>query len=102
MHITGTWYYAADQTAPTLIVLEADGSYRFVNERGEVSMGTVAGATVDASTWGVTGLVSTDGSRIQWSNGTYWTRVPAGAHSSSSGVLVPAVVAAGVAAAVLL
>lgn len=47
----------------------------FVNENGQQSAGEFQSAnTVTASTWGITGTLTGDG-RIDWSNGTSWTKM---------------------------
>lgn len=54
----------------------------FTNENGDTSTGHFVGMSqkvVSADQWNfVQGTLSSDGRRINWSNGTYWARCPGG------------------------
>ena len=61
-------------------IIQQGDSLAFVNEKGEQSSGGFMDAsTVVANEWGgLTGIVSNDGSRIDWANGSVWIRPSSG------------------------
>ena len=74
----GTWYgngYASRICQAS----QQYGSLSFRNEIGITAQGSFTGKRTFTATWlgtPVTGTLRKDGTRIDWSNGTYWTRTP--------------------------
>lgn len=72
--ISGTWLNSGNQSQPTSII-QTGSSLTFINEVGGSSGGTFTNSnTLSAPQWGITGTLNTALNRIDWSNGTFWTR----------------------------
>jgi len=71
--LDGRWYHDG---APTRILVAPDGrSITIVNELGQSSDGYAADPrNLTIPSLGITGKVSKDGRRINWTNGTEWKR----------------------------
>jgi len=84
----GAWCAQGDRTKRCSI--SVNGPFlTFTNENGSTSSGNFGGMgrnTVTADQWNfVQGTLSSDGSRINWSNGTYWTRCQGGGGGGGGG-----------------
>jgi hypothetical protein len=76
---TGAWCAQGDPTKHASI--SSNGAFlTLTNENGDTSPGNYQGQTgIVAPGWQfVTGTLSQDGSRINWSNGTFWARCDSG------------------------
>jgi hypothetical protein len=74
--VQGTWYVGGDQTKPCRID-QRSGNLRLRNESGQTATGRFTGGRQIATVWSGTpigGTISRDHNRIDWDNGTYWTR----------------------------
>ncbi len=73
--IAGTWYYAGKQSSPASIS-QSGTTLTFTNENGLVSTGSFQDSnTVIATGWSnLLGNLNSTLDRIDWANGTYWTR----------------------------
>jgi len=88
--ISGTWYAYGDMTKRCHIS-QSGRSVTVTNEQGQTAQGNFVNNDPNRlnTHWGgfaggqIFGTISSDLRRIDWSNGTYWTR-PAGSYSSSS------------------
>jgi hypothetical protein len=84
----GAWCAQGDPTRNASISSSAYGA-QATNEAGSTSPlfpGGINGASVVAPAWsGVRGTLDASGSRITWSNGTYWTRCGSHAPVTLSG-----------------
>ena len=82
-HLQGRWYLNGDPNKPTEIKLNGR-SLQATNESGKTSrLEMERGGSIRASDWrGIRGTVR--GNRIQWDNGTAWTRMPADRFASWS------------------
>jgi hypothetical protein len=80
--LEGTWYLNGDRDKRTQIISSRDG-LEAKNERGDSSRLEIGrNGEVNARDWerGLRGNVRRD--RIEWENGTTWTRVPSGREAS--------------------
>jgi len=74
--VQGTWYVGGDSSRPCRI-RQRNGSLSLRNETGQTGTGSFTGARTIATMWSgtpISGTISRDQNRINWSNGTYWTR----------------------------
>ncbi len=74
--VQGTWYVSGDQSRPCRID-QFNGSISLRNEVGQTGSGSFTGARRLATVWSgnsILGMISRNYNRIDWSNGTYWTR----------------------------
>jgi hypothetical protein len=77
--ISGTWY-ANGNPAARCHISQSGNSVSLSNERGATATGHFAGPGTLETNWGVfgsghvTGTISSDLRRINWNNGTYWSR----------------------------
>jgi hypothetical protein len=53
---------------------QSGGSLTCINERNEITYGTVTGRRSFTGCWGLTATVSEDLKSIDWHNGTFWVR----------------------------
>ncbi len=77
IQLAGVWnVYVAGKMLGTGQVLQTSLSLTFINERGNRSQGTIKNeTTVVATDWGnLQGGLAEGGRRINWANGSYWTR----------------------------
>jgi hypothetical protein len=78
-NISGTWYANGDSSKPCRIS-QSGSSVTLTNERGNTATGTFTDPSTLSTDWGpfagghVTGNIGPRLLRINWSNGTYWTR----------------------------
>ena len=76
--LDGTWYASGDPSR-VCSIRQRYGELRFENEAGMTAVGSFTGRRSFTATWSgvpIAGTVRDDGNRIDWGNGTYWTRVP--------------------------
>ena len=76
LNLTGTWYAQGDRSK-SCTIQQRGTSLQLSNESGDNGNGYLNGKRTLTSTWDGTtvgGTVSTNGNRINWDNGTYWTR----------------------------
>jgi len=77
--ISGTWYANGDSSKRCRIS-QSGTSVTLTNEQGRTASGRFANPGTIESDWGyfggraIRGTISNDLRRIDWSNGTYWTR----------------------------
>jgi hypothetical protein len=74
--VQGTWYVGGDFSRACRID-QNNGSLNLRNELGQPGTGSFSGKRQIATVWSgvqITGTISRDKNRIDWSNGTYWTR----------------------------
>lgn len=74
--LAGTWYAGGDRSR-VCDIQEHFGDLRFRNESGATANGTFDGGKHFTAVWSgqrIEGSISRDGRRIDWSNGTFWTR----------------------------
>ena len=72
----GQWCAQGDPNKTTSITSNGGVFFNLTNENGDTSPGTLQGPNVmSAPGWQfVTGTLTSDGSQINWSNGTFWAR----------------------------
>ena len=72
----GQWCAQGDPSKQASITSNGGVFFNLTNENGDTSPGNLQGSnTMSAPGWQfVTGNLSPDGSRINWSNGTFWAR----------------------------
>ena len=76
INLNGNWYPNGDRSLNASIQ-QRHNSLTLQNESGQRATGSFNGRNQVTTNWGgtrVTGTVSRDGNRIDWSNGTYWMR----------------------------
>ncbi len=73
--LAGTWFVNGDQSR-TCQVTQNGKKLKLQNELGSSATGTIHGKKVTTSGWpgNPTGKLTNNGNRIDWSNGTSWTR----------------------------
>lgn len=77
INLAGQWeMYAADGTKydKLAVVTQNGGSVTVNNGYGSESPGKLDGLLLTAAGWGLTGTVSANGDRIDWSNGVRWAK----------------------------
>lgn len=67
----GTW--TAGSGKGTIGEVSA-GTFKVVNETGNVSVGKLRDGKLECADWSVVGQLSADNKRVEWSNGAVWTR----------------------------
>jgi hypothetical protein len=77
--LSGTWtgYYGLGNLRPTPgtgTITQKGLTLTIDNGEGSKSNGKLSGNTITATEWGVTGVVSEDGTKISWSNNTNWKK----------------------------
>lgn len=72
----GQWCAQGDPSKQTSITSNGGVFFNLTNENGDTSPGNLQGPnSMSAPGWQfVTGTLTPDGSRINWSNGTFWAR----------------------------
>jgi hypothetical protein len=76
LNLTGTWYAQGDRSK-SCSIRQHGNNLQMSNESGDNASGQINGKRTLTSTWNgntIGGTVSTNGNRINWDNGTYWTR----------------------------
>lgn len=84
----GAWCAQGDQTKHASI--SSNGVFmNLTNENGDSSIGNLQGSNqISAPGWQfVTGTLTSDGKRINWSNGTFWARCKSGGGGGGYGHL---------------
>ena len=74
--LDGTWYAGGDPGRACSIVQQY-GALNFVNESGVTAAGNFDGPSHIVAVWQgktIGGTISRDGKRINWDNGTFWSR----------------------------
>jgi hypothetical protein len=77
--ITGTWYASGD-TSKRCEISQSGTSVKLRNEQGRTATGTFSDPSTLTTDWGyfgghsIRGSISPNLRRIDWSNGTYWSR----------------------------
>jgi hypothetical protein len=74
--IQGTWYFGGDRSKACYID-QRGSTLSLRNESSQRATGSFVSRRTISVNWlgvAITGEISRDGSRILWSNGTYWTR----------------------------
>jgi hypothetical protein len=77
--VNGAWYMGGPLNAGQACRIEQKGdALTFINERGDRSPGHVKdGNAVIATGWGnLQGTLAEESTRINWANGTWWSRFP--------------------------
>jgi hypothetical protein len=74
--LDGTWYAGGDPSRSCSIAQQF-GALTFMNESGVSASGNYDGPNHIVAVWNgktIGGTISPDGSRINWDNGTFWSR----------------------------
>jgi hypothetical protein len=77
LNLTGTWY-AQGNRAQSCSIRQRGGNLQLSNESGYQASGQITGKRQLTTTWdgnSIVGTVTPDGNRINWDNGTFWTRI---------------------------
>jgi hypothetical protein len=76
LNLTGNWYPNGNRSLQCSIQ-QRRGNLTLQNENGDRATGSLNGRSQVTTNWQgtkITGTISRDGNRIDWSNGTYWIR----------------------------
>jgi hypothetical protein len=76
LNLTGTWY-AQGNRSQSCTIQQRGNNLRLSNEQGSNGSGQMNGKRTLTTDWNGTnigGTVTANGNRINWDNGTYWTR----------------------------
>ena len=76
IRLNGNWYPNGNRSL-SCSIQERRGNLQIQNESGDRATGSFDGRRQITTNWSgkrITGSVSKDGNRIDWSNGTYWIR----------------------------
>lgn len=76
INVQGTRYVGGDLSRPCRIN-QRKGSFTLRNDIGQTGSGSFTSSHQITTTWSgtsISGTISDDQNRIDWSNGTYWTR----------------------------
>ncbi len=71
--LAGLWY-TSDGTTTYISGRVNSDDFRFTREGGFSAFGYVRGNTITVPTWNLTGAITNNGNRINWSNGGRWSR----------------------------
>ena len=77
LNLTGTWYAQGDRSQVLLHSSDGATTCQLSNQSGDKASGQMNGKRTLTTNWNgntIGGTVSTNGNRINWDNGTYWTR----------------------------
>jgi hypothetical protein len=76
LNLTGTWY-AQGSRAQSCSIRQRGNSLQLNNESGDRASGQITRRqlTTDWNGTSIVGTVTADGNRINWDNGTFWTRI---------------------------
>jgi hypothetical protein len=69
--LVGSWFNSGRRTEVNQI---GTNILDLLNEHGSHALGIISDSTVVVKGWNVEGKVASDKSRIEWTNGTVWTR----------------------------
>jgi hypothetical protein len=76
LNLTGTWY-AQGNRSQSCSIRQRGNNLQLSNQSGDTATGQMNGKRTLITNWNGTnigGTVSANGNRINWDNGTYWTR----------------------------
>jgi hypothetical protein len=76
LNLNGTWYAQGNRSQSCSIHQRGD-NLQLSNQQGDNANGQITGKRQLTTNWGGTtigGTVTPNGNRINWNNGTYWTR----------------------------
>lgn len=76
LNLSGNWYPNGNRSQ-SCSIQQRRGNLTLQNEVGDRATGSLSGRSQVSTNWSgtqITGTVSRDGNRINWSNGTYWIR----------------------------
>jgi hypothetical protein len=76
LNLTGTWY-AQGNRSQSCSIRQRGNNLQLSNQSGDTATGQMNGKRTLITKWNGTnigGTVSANGNRINWDNGTYWTR----------------------------
>jgi hypothetical protein len=76
LNLTGTWYAQGDRSQ-SCSIHQRGSNLQLSNQSGDNTNGQMNGKRTLTTKWNGTtigGTVSNNGNRINWDNGTYWTR----------------------------
>jgi hypothetical protein len=76
LNLTGTWY-AQGNRSQSCSIRQRGNNLQLSNQSGDTATGQMNGKRTLTTNWNGTnigGTVSANGNRINWDNGTYWTR----------------------------
>lgn len=77
LNLTGTWY-AQGNRAQSCSISQRGRGLQLSNESGDRASGQFTGRRQLTTNWdgnSIVGTVTPDGNRINWDNGTFWTRI---------------------------
>ena len=77
MNLTGTWY-AQGSRNQSCSIRQRGNNLQLSNESGDQASGQITGKRQLTTNWNGTSIVGTvteNGNRINWDNGTFWTRI---------------------------
>ena len=76
LNLSGNWYPNGNRSQ-SCSIQQRHGNLTLQNEVGDRATGSLSGRSQVSTNWSgtqISGTVSRDGNRINWSNGTYWIR----------------------------
>jgi hypothetical protein len=76
-NLNGTWYPQGNRSGQSCTIHQRGNNLSLTNEQGASASGQLTGRQRLTTNWNgttITGTVSANGNRINWNNGTYWTR----------------------------
>lgn len=77
LNLTGTWY-AQGSRSQSCFIRQRGNSLQLSNESGDHASGQITGKRQLTTNWNgntIVGTVTANGNRINWDNGTFWTRI---------------------------
>lgn len=77
LNLTGTWY-AQGNRSQSCSIRQRGNNLQLNNESGDQANGQITGRRQLTTNWNgntIAGTVTANGNRIDWDNGTYWTRI---------------------------
>jgi hypothetical protein len=77
LNLTGTWY-AQGSRNQSCSIRQRGNNLQLSNESGDQASGQITGKRQLTTNWNGTSIVGTvteNGNRINWDNGTFWTRI---------------------------
>jgi hypothetical protein len=77
LNLTGTWY-AQGNRSQSCSIRQRGNSLQLSNQSGDHASGQITGKRQLTTNWNgtsIAGTVTASGNRINWDNGTYWTRI---------------------------
>ncbi len=77
LNLTGTWY-AQGSRSQSCSIRQRGNNLQLSNESGDHASGQLTGKRQLTTNWNgtnIAGTVTANGNRINWDNGTFWTRI---------------------------